>query len=81
MRRLCLSVDIWDEFRFIFLDKSIKMEDGDLELIQEGTVDFISFSYYMSRTDKKEQTPEELGQGNLIGGVKNPFLEASDWGW
>jgi len=62
-------------------DISIEMEDGDLEIIQEGTVDFISFSYYMSRTDKKEKTPEELGQGNLIGGVKNPFLEASDWGW
>lgn len=35
----------------------------------------------MSRTDKKEKLPEELGQGNLVGGVKNPFLEASDWGW
>ncbi|MGJ9384205.1 glycoside hydrolase family 1 protein [Salipaludibacillus sp. CF4.18] len=59
----------------------IEMEDGDLEMIKEGTVDFISFSYYMSRTDKKHKTPEEIGQGNLIGGVKNPFLEASDWGW
>ncbi|MFC4402423.1 glycoside hydrolase family 1 protein [Gracilibacillus xinjiangensis] len=59
----------------------IEMEDGDLQLIKEGTVDFISFSYYMSRTDKKNKTPEEIGQGNLIGGVKNPFLEASDWGW
>lgn len=35
----------------------------------------------MSRTDKKHKTPEEIGQGNLIGGVKNPFLEASDLGW
>jgi 6-phospho-beta-glucosidase len=60
---------------------NIKMEDGDLELIKEGTVDFISLSYYMSRTDKANKTPEELGQGNLIGGVKNPFLKASDWGW
>lgn len=62
-------------------DINIEMEDGDLALIKEGTVDFISLSYYMSRTDKKNKTPEELGQGNLIGGVKNPFLEASDWGW
>ncbi|WP_186577937.1 glycoside hydrolase family 1 protein [Aquibacillus kalidii] len=62
-------------------DVNIKMEDGDLALIKEGTVDFISFSYYMSRTDKKNKTPEEIGQGNLIGGVKNPFLKASDWGW
>jgi 6-phospho-beta-glucosidase len=60
---------------------NIKMEDGDLELIKKGTVDFISLSYYMSRTDKTNKTPEEMGQGNLIGGVKNPFLKASDWGW
>ncbi|WP_117149094.1 glycoside hydrolase family 1 protein [Paraliobacillus zengyii] len=62
-------------------DINLDIQDGDLELIKEGTVDFISFSYYMSRTDKKNKTPEEIGQGNLIGGVKNPFLKASDWGW
>ncbi|WP_409252863.1 glycoside hydrolase family 1 protein [Bacillus sp. SCS-153A] len=62
-------------------DIVIEMQEGDLETIKEGTVDFISFSYYMSRTEKKEKTPEEIGEGNLIGGVKNPFLKASDWGW
>ncbi|MBD1382395.1 6-phospho-beta-glucosidase [Bacillus sp. IB182487] len=62
-------------------DIEIDMHEGDLETIKEGTVDFISFSYYMSRTEKKEKTPEEIGEGNLIGGVKNPFLKASDWGW
>ncbi|MFS0779874.1 6-phospho-beta-glucosidase [Neobacillus sp. 3P2-tot-E-2] len=60
---------------------NLEIKEGDLEIIKEGTVDFISFSYYMSRTDKKNKTPEEIGQGNLIGGVKNPFLSASDWGW
>lgn len=60
---------------------NVQMEEGDLETIQAGTVDFISLSYYMSRTEKKQKTAEEIGQGNLIGGVKNPFLKASDWGW
>jgi 6-phospho-beta-glucosidase len=59
----------------------LEIQDGDLELLKEGTVDFISFSYYMSRTEKKDKTPEELGQGNILGGVKNPFLKRSDWGW
>ncbi len=62
-------------------DINIEMEDGDLELIKEGTVDFISLSYYMSRTERKEKTTDEIGQGNMVGGVKNPFLKASDWGW
>lgn len=62
-------------------DINIEMEDGDLELFKEGTVDFISLSYYMSRTERKEKTTDEIGQGNMVGGVKNPFLKASDWGW
>lgn len=60
---------------------NLDIREGDLEIIKEGPVDFISLSYYMSRTEKKNKTPEEIGQGNLIGGVKNPFLRASDWGW
>jgi len=35
----------------------------------------------MSRTDKKVKSNEEAAQGNMMGGVKNPFLKASDWGW
>ncbi|WP_144552919.1 glycoside hydrolase family 1 protein [Bacillus sp. X1(2014)] len=59
----------------------LDIQDGDLEIIKEGTVDYIGFSYYMSRTEKKEKTNEESSSGNIIGGVKNPFLKASDWGW
>ncbi|KHF27673.1 Aryl-phospho-beta-D-glucosidase BglH [Anoxybacillus sp. BCO1] len=59
----------------------INIHDGDLELLKQYPVDFISFSYYMSRTVKKIKSPEEMTSGNIIGGVKNPFLKASDWGW
>ncbi|MBM7650842.1 6-phospho-beta-glucosidase [Neobacillus cucumis] len=66
-----------------FEENGIKLDiqDGDLEIIKEGTVDYIGFSYYMSRTERKEKTNEESASGNIIGGVKNPFLKASDWGW
>ncbi|MBM7541079.1 glycoside hydrolase family 1 protein [Amphibacillus cookii] len=83
----CGDVQVRGEYPYFanryFKEHDIKLDikEGDLAEIKEGTVDFISFSYYMSRTDKKEKTPEEIGQGNLIGGVKNPFLKASDWGW
>lgn len=59
----------------------LEIEEGDLELIQENTVDYIGFSYYMSRTEKKVKTAEEAAQGNILSGVRNPFLKASDWGW
>ncbi|MDR4945525.1 glycoside hydrolase family 1 protein [Neobacillus cucumis] len=66
-----------------FEENGIKLDiqEGDLEIIKEGTVDYIGFSYYMSRTERKEKTNEESASGNIIGGVKNPFLKASDWGW
>ncbi|WP_307000846.1 glycoside hydrolase family 1 protein [Lederbergia panacisoli] len=83
----CGDIQVRGEYPYFakryFKENNIELDiqEGDLETIKEGTVDFISFSYYMSRTDKKEKTPAEVGEGNLIGGVKNPFLQASDWGW
>ena len=58
----------------------IQMEEGDEALLKEGTVDFYSFSYYMTNCVSTEPNLEGTG-GNLIGGVKNPYLKASDWGW
>ncbi|EOP64084.1 MULTISPECIES: glycoside hydrolase family 1 protein [Bacillus cereus group] len=59
----------------------LDIQEGDLELIKEHTVDYIGFSYYMSRTEKQEKTEQEKAQGNIMSGIKNPFLKASDWGW
>ena len=53
---------------------------GDMELLRENTANFVAFSYYMSLVSSVEQGLEKTS-GNLIMGFKNPFLEASDWGW
>lgn len=60
---------------------AVAMEPGDAELLLEHTVDFVAFSYYMSMV--AAANPEEHGAsaGNLMGGVRNPYLEASEWGW
>lgn len=58
----------------------IKMKDGDLALLKEGKVDFYTFSYYMSNCVAEKADEKEMG-GNLGRGLKNPYLEASDWGW
>ena len=57
---------------------SIQMEPGDEEALKH-TVDFISFSYYVSVCESAD--PMEKGEGNLIGGLKNPYLKSSEWGW
>ncbi len=58
----------------------IKMEPGDKEILK-NTVDFVSFSYYMSSCASADPENNIKGKGNLIGGVPNPYLKASDWGW
>jgi len=58
----------------------IQMEPGDLELLKQGTVDMYTFSYYMTLC-VSTQGGTEASMGNLMGGAKNPHLEASDWGW
>lgn len=56
------------------------MEKGDEEILKEGTVDFIGISYYMSLVACDKENLEKTS-GNLMGGVKNPYLKVSDWGW
>ncbi len=55
------------------------MEAGDEELLREGKVDFISFSYYSSGTESIEPI-ERLG-GNVARMGFNPYLKQTDWGW
>lgn len=63
-------------------DIHIEMEDRDLEILQEGVVDYIGFSYYSSRATSTD--PEILKNqttGNVFGSVSNPYLTKSEWGW
>lgn len=58
----------------------VKMEEGDEDILKKGTVDFYSFSYYMSSCASVD--PDALkSAGNMFTGIKNPYLKASDWGW
>lgn len=54
----------------------------DEKILQEGTVDFYTFSYYMTScvTADLDENGDRVG-GNLFGGVKNNYLETSEWGW
>ncbi|OUQ23458.1 6-phospho-beta-glucosidase [Lachnoclostridium sp. An131] len=58
----------------------IEMQEGDAETLREGCVDFYTISYYMSGCISAEPG-KKAAEGNLIGGVENPYLKSSDWGW
>lgn len=62
-------------------DITIAMEENDLEVLQQGTVDFITISYYMTYVMrfKGEKVPNPTGR--LVSDIKNPNLEITGWGW
>ena len=63
------------------LDVELVMEPGDVELLREGTVDFYTCSYYVSNCISGDTSKTHNSGGNLVDGIKNPYLKASDWGW
>ena len=58
----------------------LKVEKEDEEILKH-TVDFVSFSYYMSVCETADLEKKKKGEGNLMGGVPNPYLPSSEWGW
>lgn len=59
---------------------SLPIEDGDLEILKNNTVDYLSISYYRSETVSSTHGGKEndLGFNHL---VNNPYLVETEWGW
>jgi 6-phospho-beta-glucosidase len=74
---------VWAIKRMEKLGVNIDITSEDTKLLQEGTVDFISFSYYASRCVSADpEINKQNAKGNAVfSAVKNPYLKASEWGW
>ena len=59
----------------------LPIQDGDLDILKTGTVDFISYSYYCTHVTGQNTQGIIKGMNGLDTGYKNPYLAASDWGW
>ena len=59
----------------------IVKDSGDDKILRDGKVDFYTFSYYMSACESADPDIVEQAGGNIIGGIRNPYLKSSDWGW
>ena len=74
---------VWAVKRMEKLGVNIDITSEDTKLLKEGTVDFISFSYYASRCVSADpEINKQNAKGNAVfSAVKNPYLKASEWGW
>ena len=65
-----------------FRDNGITLEitDADREALK-STIDFISFSYYMTGCVTTDEELNQQARGNILSMVPNPHLASSEWGW
>lgn len=59
----------------------IQMEAGDEEILASAPVDFVSFSYYCSRTVSAHAEDYQQATGNIFASIKNEHLPSTEWGW
>ena len=59
----------------------VEFGPGDEEILKCHTVDFVSFSYYMTMVASIDAEKKEKVCGNLTSGVKNPYLDVTEWNW
>lgn len=59
----------------------LQIEDGDLDIMKQYPVDFVSFSYYSSSCAAADAEGLDLTSGNTVVAIKNPYLPSSEWGW
>lgn len=60
---------------------TLPIQSGDLDILKEGTVDFISFSYYLTHVIGKKTPLEFKDLNGVKTGYQNEHLPRSEWGW
>lgn len=66
-----------EEYKRLGITLTILKEDEDA--FAKGKLDFLGINYYASEVSI--DNPDETMKKSFFGGVKNPYLEDSAWGW
>ncbi|MGT2958521.1 6-phospho-beta-glucosidase [Streptococcus bovimastitidis] len=62
----------------------VGITEEDKEILANGKVDYIGFSYYMTNVVDSQKEMADLSktiEASNPYNVKNPFIKESDWGW
>lgn len=74
---------VWPGYMLRYLREQgieLNITEEDRAALRE-TVDFISFSYYMSGCVTTDEALNQQARGNILSMVPNPHLPSSEWGW
>lgn len=66
--------------KFKKLGVELDITEDDKEAMKE-TIDFISFSYYMTGCASADPAQNDKADANMLKMIANPHLQASEWGW
>ncbi|WP_034915005.1 6-phospho-beta-glucosidase [Erwinia sp. 9145] len=70
-----------------YMKRFFRENDITLEITEQDkcelreTIDYISFSYYMTGCVTADKELDKRTRGNILSMVPNPHLPASEWGW
>lgn len=83
---MCSDVMIKGEYPYYaktYFDRKgihLDLNEDEREVLKEGTCDFYSFSYYQSICESTLDFDEKTS-GNIMGGIRNPYVELTEWDW
>ncbi len=60
---------------------TLPWQDGDEQLLKEGKVDFLSYSYYFTLVAGKNTPGADVVNGSLETGYTNPYVPKTVYGW
>lgn len=67
----------YSQYLYQELGIQLKVEEGDAEILREGTLDYYAFSCYRSSVVGADTQLNTAG----LSFQQNPYLESSPWGW
>lgn len=87
-RENLLASDVMIRGQYPYYTQSFFQEEGieiqimqdELKVISEHRIDFLAMSYYNTNAATAFDEKDKVS-GNLFGGVKNPTLKQTEWGW
>lgn len=62
------------------LNVKLSLSEQEKTILKKGVCDYYTFSYYQSISESTRDFHDETS-GNIMGGIKNPYLTETEWNW